>query len=97
MKLLSTPFLLIALLGLPQATFAIPAAVAEAAANPEVGSSLPKPKLKKRLTTYCTVTGDGVRYRTCAATSCTAMGQYPINTRAEIDCFVNGENVNGRM
>ena len=96
MKLLSTPFLLIALLGLPQATLAIPAAVAEAAANPEVGSPLLEPKLEKRLTTICTVTGDGVRYRTCARTSCTAMGQYPINKRAQIDCFVNGQNIHGR-
>ena len=95
MKLLSAPFLLIALLGLPQATFAIPAAVAEAAANPKVGSSLLKPKLEKRLTTICTVTGDGVRYRKCASTSCTAIGQYPINKRVEIDCWVTGESIHG--
>ena len=95
MKLLSAPFLLIALLGLPQATFAIPAAVAEAAANPKVGSSLLEPKLEKRLTTTCTVTGDGVRYRTCPRFSCTPMGQYPINKRVKIDCWVIGVPVYG--
>ncbi|KAF8453722.1 hypothetical protein BDZ91DRAFT_748807, partial [Kalaharituber pfeilii] len=81
MKFLSAPLLLVSLLALPQGSFASPAPAPE--------------KLTKRAPTTCTVTGDGVRYRTCASTSCPAMGQYAQGTRVTLSCFVEGENIDG--
>ena len=35
------------------------------------------------------VTGDGVRYRNCPRTSCTAMGQYSRGTHISIQCYTD--------
>jgi hypothetical protein len=43
----------------------------------------------------CTTMEDGVRYRTCAYTSCPAMGQYPVGTLVTFTCVTIGENING--
>ncbi|KAG7087643.1 hypothetical protein E1B28_013591 [Marasmius oreades] len=45
-----------------------------------------EPALEKRSIT-ANVKVDGLRYRTCPRTECTAMGQYPINTQIQIDCY----------
>ncbi|KAJ7599639.1 hypothetical protein C8J56DRAFT_1037213 [Mycena floridula] len=43
----------------------------------------------------CTITGNLVRYRTCPKTSCTALGEYPINTKVSLLCYTSGTVVNG--
>ncbi|KAF8248573.1 hypothetical protein K440DRAFT_642160 [Wilcoxina mikolae CBS 423.85] len=43
----------------------------------------------------CTTMEDGVRYRTSAHTSCTAMGQYPVGTQVTFTCITRGETING--
>ncbi|KAF8248507.1 hypothetical protein K440DRAFT_660801 [Wilcoxina mikolae CBS 423.85] len=92
-----------ALLLFPLLALAAPAP--EAAAAPEA-LAVPEPEPIAGTPTYaslearaaritCTATADGVRYRTCASTSCTAIGQYPINTRVTFTCYKVGQPING--
>lgn len=52
--------------------------------------------IEKRAVTG-TVKVDGLRYRTCPRTSCTAIGQYPKGKKISLKCFtrVNTTPVNG--
>ncbi|MCJ1249402.1 hypothetical protein MMC30_006626 [Trapelia coarctata] len=59
-------------------------------ANPEPGT-----KTLSARSARCTITADGVRYRTCPRTSCTAVGQYPIGTVLTFSCYTTGTTVNG--
>ncbi|KAG7087642.1 hypothetical protein E1B28_013590 [Marasmius oreades] len=55
-----------------------------------------EPALEKR-TNSGVVRTDGLRYRTCPRTSCTAIGQYAINTRVQLVCYTRTDTtvVNG--
>src|SRR4051812_21094278 len=50
--------------------------------------------LAKRATT-CKIATDKVNMRKCPATCCASYGQYAINTNVNVDCWENGEMVNG--
>jgi hypothetical protein len=68
---------------------AAPVPMPEANPRPEPG------KLVARANMTCKTTADGVRYRTCASTSCTAVGQYPIGKSVTFTCWKYGECING--
>lgn len=91
------PALVLAALA-PVAVFAHPAATpAEADHAPTVLSkSQPDNTIQKRANN-AVVTVDGLRYRKCPRTSCTAVGQYPIGTRIQLDCYTteNTTPING--
>ncbi|KFX96132.1 hypothetical protein O988_05468 [Pseudogymnoascus sp. VKM F-3808] len=53
--------------------------------------------IAERATDYCIVSTDGVRYRTCAKTSCTAIGQYNKGTKLHIAGSAVGESINGKI
>lgn len=57
----------------------------------------PDPALAERASDYCTVTTDGVRYRTCVETSYVAVGQYDKGTTLHLAGSVVGENIGGTM
>lgn len=57
----------------------------------------PDTALAERASDYCTVTTDGVRYRTCAKTSCAAVGQCNKGTKLHLAGSVVGENIGGKM
>lgn len=90
----------------PLAVFAHP--VAEEAATAVVGEADTSPtlafapesdvnELEKRWDTDAVVKVDGLRYRKCPRTSCTAVGQYSKGTRLKLKCFTdkNTTPVNG--
>jgi hypothetical protein len=43
--------------------------------------------IEKRAIVDAVVVVDGLRYRTCPKTSCTAVGQYPKGTRIKLSCY----------
>lgn len=43
----------------------------------------------------CNITGNDVNYRTCPKTTCSALGQYPINVLVAFACRTTGESVDG--
>ena len=57
----------------------------------------PAPVEFEKRDTACVVKVDGLRYRTCPRTSCTAVGQYPIGTPITMRCYTveNTTVVNG--
>lgn len=76
----------------PIAAFALPSPVEEAAAAATQPSS-PEPKfdtgsntIEKRAS-RAVVVADGLRYRTCPRTSCTAVGQYARGTEVTLRCY----------
>jgi hypothetical protein len=54
-------------------------------------------KLEKRASVSATVKVDGLRYRTCPKTSCSAPGQFPKGTKITLSCYTrdNTETING--
>ncbi|KAL1991493.1 hypothetical protein VTN49DRAFT_4801 [Thermomyces lanuginosus] len=93
----------------PIAAFALPSPVEEAAAAATQPSS-PEPKfdtgsntIEKRAS-RAVVVADGLRYRTCPRTSCTAVGQYARGTEVTLRCYtregttvVNGDAGWGKL
>ncbi|KAF8464491.1 hypothetical protein BDZ91DRAFT_730020 [Kalaharituber pfeilii] len=90
MKSFSTPLLLIPLIALPQASFAVPAPDIEAAGP----FTAVETRLGKRASITCTLITD-VYCRLCPQTSCVVIGQYPRGSIVTIDCMIKGEIING--
>lgn len=81
----------------PFAVLAHPAPVEEAAAAPTLPStSEPDNHIQKR-DVDAVVKVDGLRYRKCPRTSCTAVGQYPKGKKIKLKCYTrdNTTPVNG--
>ncbi|CAN9102466.1 unnamed protein product [Alternaria sp. RS040] len=57
----------------------------------------PLAAIEKRAIVGATVLVDGLRYRTCPKTSCTAPGQYAKGTKIKLSCFTRTDTttVNG--
>ena len=57
----------------------------------------PAPDMTKRAAVSATVKVDGLRYRTCPKTSCSAPGQFAKGTKISLSCYTrdNTETVNG--
>jgi len=45
--------------------------------------------------TPCRVNTDKVNMRKCPATCCASYGQFAINSNVQVDCWENGEIING--
>lgn len=97
-------FSLIALAALLPATAfsaAMPEDAADAAPTYYTGSDIPALNLEERDLEKRAVSGyvktDGLRYRTCPRTSCTAVGQYAKGTKLSLVCYTrsNTTPVNG--
>jgi hypothetical protein len=68
------------------------AALAAPAPEPELATAdglLPDAAKIEKRAVVGTVAVDGLRYRTCPRTSCTAVGQYARGTRITLVCFVD--------
>lgn len=80
-----------AILALPEPAPAVAAPEATVYTAPILGRNLEK------RTNAGVVQVDGLRYRTCPRTSCTAIGQYAIGTHITITCYTRTDTtvVNG--
>ncbi|CAN9127949.1 unnamed protein product [Alternaria alternata] len=67
------------------------------ALDPTVAHRDPLVGIEKRAVVGATVLVDGLRYRTCPKTSCTAPGQYAKGTKIKLGCFTRTDTttVNG--
>lgn len=57
----------------------------------------PAPDMEKRAAVSATVKVDGLRYRNCPKTSCSAPGQFAKGTKISLSCYTrdNTETING--
>lgn len=82
----------------PFAALSLPATAEDAAVAALTAPSSPEPdnKIQKRALD-AVVRVDGLRYRKCPRTSCTAVGQYPKGKRIKLECYTrdNTTPVNG--
>ncbi|KAK4032397.1 hypothetical protein C8A01DRAFT_41159 [Parachaetomium inaequale] len=61
-----------------------------------VALAVPSPDLEDRAVQPCTLkTTTAVKYRKCASTSCTAVGQYAKGANVKVSCVKAGQSVNG--
>ncbi|KAL1800633.1 hypothetical protein ACET3X_000975 [Alternaria dauci] len=67
------------------------------AQDPTIARREPLNGMEKRAVVGATVLVDGLRYRTCPRTSCSAPGQYPKGTKIKLSCFTRTDTttVNG--
>jgi len=67
------------------------------ALDPTVARRDPAAEMEKRAVVGATVLVDGLRYRTCPKTSCTAPGQYAKGTKIKLSCYTRTDTttVNG--
>jgi hypothetical protein len=57
------------------------------AQEPTIVARAPAAEIEKRAIVDAVVVVDGLRYRTCPKTSCTAVGQYPKGTKIKLSCY----------
>ena len=62
-----------------------------------IALAAPAAEMDKRAVVDATVAVDGLRYRTCPKTSCSAPGQYPKGTKIKLSCYTTSgtTEVNG--
>jgi len=62
-----------------------------------VALAAPAAEMDKRAVVDATVAVDGLRYRTCPKTTCSAPGQYPKGTKIKLSCYTTSgtTEVNG--
>lgn len=61
-----------------------------------VALAAPSPDLEDRAVKPCTLkTTTAVKYRKCASTSCTAVGQYAKGAKVKVSCVKSGQSVKG--
>lgn len=62
-----------------------------------VALAAPAAQMDKRAVVDATVAVDGLRYRTCPKTTCSAPGQYPKGTKIKLSCYTTSgtTEVNG--
>lgn len=80
------------------ATTALAMMAFAAAQEPTYLVAVPRdPSYLEKRANAATVKVDGLRYRTCPKTSCSAPGQYPKGTKISLQCYTrdNTETING--
>lgn len=61
-----------------------------------VALAAPSPDLEDRAVKSCTLkTTTALKYRKCASTSCTAVGQYAKGAKVKVSCVKAGQSVKG--